>query len=164
MLYYWAFPYDPQTVLGLLTPGQVGAWSDTSWTDAMYTKLFEQQSSEIDQAKRIALVQQAQQIAWESSPYVIFGYQQQLEAYDSAGWQGYVAAPSGFRGYPGAVLQDPAQVDTYIDLRPATTAATSASGSSSSSWWIAVAAAVAVVIAIALVILVRRRGGREVEA
>ena len=120
MLYYWAFPYDPQTVLGLLTPGQVGAWSDTSWTDPTYTKLFDQQSRELDQTKRIALVQQLQQIAYEASPYVIFGYQQQLEAYDSADWQGYVAAPSGFKGYPGAVLQDPAQVDTYIDLQPAT--------------------------------------------
>jgi peptide/nickel transport system substrate-binding protein len=163
MLYYWAFPYDPNTVLGLLTPDQVGAWSDTSWTDPTYTELFIQQSRELDQTKRIALVQQLQQIAYQASPYVIFGYQQQLEAYNSADWQGYVPAPSGFKGYPGAVLQDPGQVDTYIDLQPATASATSASSSSSTTLWIGVAVA-AVVVLLLVVWLLRRRRGSEVEA
>ena len=163
MLYYWAFPYDPQTVLGLLMPEQVGAWSDTSWTDPTYTRLFDQQSRELDQTKRIALVQQLQQIAYQASPYVIFGYQQQLEAYNNSDWQGYAAAPSGFKGYPGAVLQDPGQVDTYMNLHPVTATATSDSGSLSTTLWIGVAVAVVVVILL-VVWLLRRRRARAVEA
>jgi peptide/nickel transport system substrate-binding protein len=163
MLYYWAFAYDPQTVLGLLTPGQVGAWSDTSWTDPTYTELLDQQSRELDQTKRVALVQQLQEIAYQASPYVIFGYQQQLEAYDSADWQGYVAAPSGFTGYPGAVLQDPGQIDTYIELEPATATATSDSGSSPAALWVGLAIAAVVVILLVVWLLRRRRGG-QVEA
>jgi peptide/nickel transport system substrate-binding protein len=162
MLYYWTFYYDPQTVLSLLTPGQVGAWSDTSWTDPAYTKLFMQQSRELDQTKRIAQVQQLQQIAYQASPYVIFGYQQQLEGYDSAHWAGYVAAPSGFKGYQGAVLQDPEQVDTYIQLHPVTTG--TASSASSSTVWIAGIVAAVVVVAVLAVWLLRRGRGREVEA
>lgn len=163
MLYYWTFYYDPQTVLSLLTPDQIGAWSDTSWTDPAYTKLFTRQSRELDRAKRITQVQRLQQIAHSASPYVILGYQQQLEAYDSVHWAGYVPAPSGFEGHEGAVLQNPQQVDTYIGLHPVSEEATGDSGPVRVGVWVGVAVAAVTVFAV-LVWSLRRRPKSEVEA
>ena len=161
MNYYWVFSYDPQTILGLLTADQIGAWSDTSWTDPAYAKLFGEQSIDLDLESRIAKVQEMQQIVHEASPYLIFAYDQQLEAYNTAEWTGYVAAPSGYPGYSGAVMENPAQIDTYFSLRPASEAAAADGGST--SWIYALIAAVAALVAV-LVVWLRRRANRpEVE-
>ena len=40
VVWWWQGDPDPQFILSLLTPSQVGGWSDTSWTDPRYTKLF----------------------------------------------------------------------------------------------------------------------------
>ena len=160
-IYYWTQTFDPQTILGLLTPAQIGSWSDTSWTDPDYSRLYEEQSIEIDQQARIAKVEQMQRIVHEASPYLIFAYEQQLEAYDTARWEGYVAAPSGSPEYNGAVLQTPAQVDTYFSLRPASEAPPADGGST--SWIYALVAAVAALVVV-LVVWLRHRANRpEVE-
>ena len=147
---------DPQFILSLLTPAQIGGWSDTSWTDPQYTKLFAQQSTTIDPQARIALVQQMQEIAYQASPYIIFGYPQFLEAYNTAKWTGYVKEPSGFPGYNGSAFH----YDTFLELKPATAATAAAGGPSTSVY--AVIAGVAVVIVV-VIVLVRRRRGPEVE-
>ena len=143
---------DPQFILSLLTPGQIGGWSDTFWTDPQYTKLFGDQSMAIDRQTRIGLVQQMQQIAYTSSPYVIFGYFQFLQAYDTAGWDGYVKVPGGFPGYNGNALA----YETFLKLHPAP-AAPAASGGGSSTWIYAVAAAVGAFVVVVIVMLLRRR-------
>ena len=162
MNYYWTFTYDPETVLGLLSPEQIGNWSDTSWTDPTYTKLFHEQSSDLDQTSRIATVQQMQKIVWQSSPYLIFAYDQQLEAYNTAHWQGYVAAPSGYSGYNGAVIENPAQIDTYLSLRPASVA--TATAGASRSWIYAVIIVVVAAIVVVALWLSRRGHRAEVES
>ena len=159
-VYYWTYTYDPNTVLTLLSPEQIGAFSDTSWTDPAYTKLLQEESSNLDRQSRIAQVQQMQQIVWKASPYVIFGYHEQLEAYNSADWHGYVSAPSGFPGFAGAVLEDPAQIDTYLELRPMSAAAT---GSGASSSWIYALVAALVVLGLLAAWRWRRLRGRQVE-
>jgi len=147
---------DPQFILSLLTPAQIGGWSDTSWTDPQYTQLFTEQSTTIDPQARIALVQQMQQSAYQASPYIIFGYPQFLEAYNTADWTGYVKEPSGFPGYNGSAFH----YDTFLELKPAAAAAAATTGSSTLIY--AVIAAVVVVIVV-VVVLVRRRRGPEVE-
>jgi hypothetical protein len=138
-------------------PDQIGAWSDTSWTDPAYTKLYNEQSIDLDAQSRILKVQELQRIVWESSPYIIFCYDQQLEAYNTAKWEGYVPAPSGYPGYQGAVLEDVGQIDTYLQLRPVAAAETTAGGST--SWIYAVIAIVAVAVGV-LVVWLRRRANR----
>ncbi len=149
---------SPQFILSLLTSGQVGGWSDTSWTNPEYDRLFKAQATATDHASQVALVQQMQQIAYDASPYVIFGYPQSLEAYDTAAWQGYVKVPGGYPEYSGEALGH----DTYVGLRPVT-ASTAATASGSSSTWIWAVVAAAVVVLIVVVLLVRRRRP-EVEA
>jgi len=149
---------SPQFILSLLTSGQVGGWSDTSWTDPEYDRLFKAQATATDHASQVALVQQMQQIAYDASPYAIFGYPQSLEAFNTAAWQGYVKVPGGYPEYSGEALGH----DTYVGLKPVTEPPAATSSGSSSTWiWAVVAAAVVVVIVI--VLLVRRRRP-EVEA
>jgi peptide/nickel transport system substrate-binding protein len=138
----WQGDTEPQFIFSLLTLAQVGAWSDTSWTQPQYTRLFAAESSDIDLRSRIAEAQQLQQIAFKASPYLIFGYPEALEAYNSSTWRGYVAAPSGFPGYRGSVLSFPDEIDTYRELRPK--GETPATGVSSMGW---ICAAIACAIA-----------------
>ena len=148
---------SPQWILSLLTPGQIGGWSDTSWTDPEYTRLFDEQSTTIDRQAQIALVQRMQQIAYEASPYLIFGYPQFLQAYDTAEWEGYVKVPGGFPGYNGDALGR----ETYLGLHPAIAATPDAGGSSA---WVFLVIAAAVAAAVIVVVLLRRgRRGPEIE-
>ena len=151
---------SPQFILSLLTTGQVEGWSDSSWTDPQYDALYEQQATAPDRPTQVADVQQLQQLAYEASPYLVFGYPQFLQAYDTAAWQGYVKVPSGFPGYSGDALS----YDTYLGLHPAVEepgTAAAGGGSSAWVWWLVVA--VAVVAVVAVLFLVRRRRGRALE-
>jgi len=159
-IWWWMGGAEPTFILSLLTPEQIAGWSDTSWTDPEYTALFNQQSATIDLEARIALVQQMQQIAYESSPYLIFGYFQFLEAYNTAEWEGYVRAPSGYSGYNGDALYYPDVIDTYVSLQPKAAGATETSGSRS---WIFIVVIVVVVGAAVAVWLLRRGRGKAVE-
>ena len=156
----WQGDTEPQFILSLLTPGQVGAWSDTSWTQPQYTRLFTAESGDIDLRSRIAEVQRLQQIAFKASPYLIFGYPETLEAYNSSAWRGYVAAPSGIPDYRGSVLSFPDEIDTYRELRaehemPATGV--------SSTGWICAAIACAIAACVGPMMLGPRTHRLEVE-
>ncbi len=149
--WWWGNMVNPQFILSLLTPEQVGGWSDTSWTDPAYTALWNKESATIDPQARIAMVQQMQQIVYKSSPYIIFGYPQRLEAYNTARWDGYVKEPAAYGGYDGDVFV----YDTFLKLRPVATTTTSGS----SSTWVVVPILVGVVvIAVAAAVVLRRRG------
>ena len=56
-IWYWLGGSDPTFILNLLTTGQIGAWSDTSWSDPDYDRLFDQQSTRVDPQERIDIVQ-----------------------------------------------------------------------------------------------------------
>ncbi len=155
-VWWWSGDAEsPQFILSLLTPGQIGGWSDTSWTDPEYTRLFNQQSTTIDRQAQIGLVQKMQQIAYEASPYLIFGYPQFLQAYNTARWDGYVKVPGGFPGYNGDALH----YDTFLALHPAAGASAQAGGSKTWVFLVVVVAVVAVVVGTVLL----RRGRRAPE-
>ena len=59
-----------------------------------------------------------QEIVWQSSPYLIFAYPYQLEAYRSDKWQGVVPSPSDYEGYDGAAFYNYMNVDTYKQVQP----------------------------------------------
>ncbi len=117
-IWFWTYDVDPEMMLGVPTPQQIEGWNDTLWTDPEYTKLFTQQEQTIEVAQRIPLVQRMQEIVWESSPYLIFAYPYQLEAYRSDKWQGVVPSPSDYEGYDGAAFYNYMNVDTYKQVQP----------------------------------------------
>jgi peptide/nickel transport system substrate-binding protein len=162
-IWYWTYDVDPEMMLGVPTPQQIEGWNDTLWTDPEYTKLFTQQEQTIDVAKRIPLVQRMQEIVWQSSPYLIFAYPYQLEAYRSDKWDGVVPSPSNYEGYDGAAFYNYMNVDTYKQVQPkVATEATSSTGANTTVLTIVGVVVALIVIGLIVWILVRRRG-RSVE-
>jgi len=157
LIWWWQGDADPQFILSLLTKAQIAGWSDTSWMNPEYERLFLDESTAVDPAARNAAIQRMQEIAYQQSPYLIFGYFQFLEASNTARWEGYVKAPGGYPGYNGGVFNR----DSWVGLHPATTA--TAEVASSTTWvFVVIAAAVALAV-IAFVLLRRGRRGPEIE-
>jgi peptide/nickel transport system substrate-binding protein len=162
-IWFWTYDVDPEMMLGVPTPGQIEGWNDTLWTNDEYTRLFDEQRQTIAVEDRIPLVQRMQEIVWESSPYLIFAYPYQLEAYRSDKWQGVVASPSNYEGYDGAAFYNYMNVDTYRQIEPKTAAAATESGANTTVL-IVVGAVVAVAVIALVVWMVSRRRGRSEEA
>jgi peptide/nickel transport system substrate-binding protein len=160
-IWFWTYDVDPEMILGVPTPQQIEGWNDTLWTDPEYTKLFTQQEQTIDVEKRIPIVQRMQEIVWESSPYLIFAYPFQLEAYRSDKWQGVTPSPTDYAGYDGSAFYNYMNVDSYRFVEPAATT-TQEAGANTTVLLIVGIVAAAVVIALIAWVLMRRRG-RAVE-
>ena len=68
--------------------------SDSFYCDEAYDALFDQQGAETDAAKRADLVKQMQQKLYDDAPYIITYYYDNLEAYRSDRFTGFVPQPS----------------------------------------------------------------------
>ena len=161
-IWYWTYDVDPEVILGVPTPQQIEGWNDTLWTDPEYTNLFAKQREAIDVASRIPLVQRMQEIVWESSPYLIFAYPYQLEAYRSDKWQGVVASPSDFEGYDGSAFYNYMNIAACRFVEPATAATATDDGANNTALIIGGIVVAAVVVGF-IVWLAARRRGRTVE-
>jgi peptide/nickel transport system substrate-binding protein len=151
----WGEYVDPDYILNVFTSGQIEGWNDPVWSSAEYDRLYEQQAGTIDPARRKPLVEQMVSLFYDSAPYIITNYEQQLEAYDTQKWEGWTQVPLGG---PVAFVND--NIDTYLNLKPATAAEPASSGT---SWTYAIVALVVVVIAVAVVLVLRRGRGHAVE-
>ena len=153
-MWYWTQDVDPAFMVSIYTPPQSTGygWNDCLWTDPTYTKLSNEAATTIDQAKRIPLVQQAEKLFYDSSPYAIMAYPYQLEAWNTNKWTGWTQAPAGV----GSAIYNYNNVDTYKDLRP-NVAAKATSGARGGL----IVAIVAAVIVIAGLILFFARRGRS---
>jgi peptide/nickel transport system substrate-binding protein len=102
----------------------------------------------MDQGKRVQLIQQMQQLVYEQSPYIVYAYPEELQAFDTAHWQGWVREPAG----SGTVDNH----WTYLNVRPKAGAKTARSPVGIIA---GVAAAVVIVVAAIIWLAVRRRSG-----
>ncbi len=126
-IWYWVEDVDPNFIMDIYTPQQIEGWNDCLWTDPEYTKLNAQQATTIDEAKRIPIVQQMQQIFYQGAAYAILAYPYQLEAYNTDKWQGWVHVPGAAPGgQQGAVIYNYNNIDTYRFVEPKAAAATTA--------------------------------------
>ena len=151
----WGEYVDPDYILNVFTTGQIEGWNDPVWSNAEYDQLYEQQAETIDPAQRQPLVDQMVSLFYDSAPFIITNYEQQLEAYNAQKWEGWTQVPLGG---PVAFIND--NIDTYLNLKPAAAAESTSSGS---SWIYAVVALVVVAIAIVVVLVLRRGRGHAVE-
>ena len=157
-IWYWTQDVDPQFMLSIYTPAQIEGWNDCLWTDPEYTKLNTQQSLTIDETARKPIVDQMQQIFYDAAPYAILAYPFQLEAYNTAAWQGWVHVPGDATGgQQGAVLYSYNNIDTYRFVEMKAVATTT---SSSSSTTLIVVLVVAAMVVVAAMLLLRRRSDR----
>ena len=162
-IWFWTYDVDPEMMLGVPTPQQIEGWNDTLWTDPEYTKLFTEQEQTIDVEKRIPLVQRMQEIVWQSSPYLIFAYPYQLEAYRSDKWEGVVPSPSDYEGYDGAAFYNYMNVDTYKQVQPKVATETTSTTGANTTVLVIVGIVVAVIVVALIIWMVVRRRGRSVE-
>jgi peptide/nickel transport system substrate-binding protein len=164
-IWYWVQDVDPNFIVDIYTPEQIEGWNDCLWTDPDYTKLNTQQAETIDEQARIPIVQKMQEIFYKGAAYAILNYPYQLEAYNTADWQGWVHVPGDATGgQQGAVLYSYNNIDTYRFVEPKTaTVGTTTSSSGNTTLIIVIAVVVLVGIAAAVLLLRRSRGRTETE-
>jgi peptide/nickel transport system substrate-binding protein len=158
-MWYWTQDVDPAFMVSIYTPAQSTGygWNDCLWTDPAYTKLSNEAATSLNEAQRIAYVQQAQKLFYYACPYAIMTYPYQLEAWNSAKWIGWTKAPAA----TGSAIYNYNNIDTYKNLRP-NVAVTSSGGAKG----VLIAVIVVVVVAVVglLVFFLRRRGAQALES
>ena len=148
-------PYDPSTLLQLITTDEIGSSSDSFYSNPDYDNLFVRQSGEFDTDKRKALVRQMIDLSQRDLPYLVLTEDPWLEAYRSDRLTGLVKAcpkPNG------DVM---CQQVSYETMVPVGLKSGGSDGGSSAGIFIAIAA-VLLIGGVAFVLIRRRgRGGRE---
>lgn len=75
--------YIPQAVVGTFPPNQGGTYNETHWDNAEHRDLVNAAAKEVDEAKRTALLHDAQEIEYNEGGLIIWGFRQQVDAYAS---------------------------------------------------------------------------------
>ena len=82
ILWGWGSDPDPSLLLGVHTTAEIPTgYNETGYSNPEYDALFDKQATELDLQKRIELVWQMQQIAFDDVVYVIPYYEQAIQAY-----------------------------------------------------------------------------------
>jgi peptide/nickel transport system substrate-binding protein len=168
-LYVWGWGPDPDPdfILSTFTAGQCGVWSDTCFSDAEYNQLYEEQRSPESPEQRKEIVDRMQQIIYEQIPEIVLYYGNDLQAYRSDRWEGFVFQPTpAADGTGGSILFQYGNY-SYLSIKPA--AAEEPGGGPPTTGgggggipvgvWIAIIAAVVVVIG--GIVVARSRGSEE---
>jgi peptide/nickel transport system substrate-binding protein len=145
-------PYDPSTLLQLITTDEIGGSSDSFYSNPEYDELFVRQSGEFDTEKRKELVQEMVAISQRDLPYLVLTEDPWLEAYRSdkvSDLQKACPKPNG------DVLCQQVSYETLLTLAPAEGGDDEGGGGAG----IFVAIAVVVLGLLAFVFVRRRRGG-----
>ena len=165
-IWYWVQDVDPNFIVDIYTPQQIEGWNDCLWTDPEYTRLNDQQIQTIDEAQRIPIVQQMQQIFYEGAavrdprlPVPARGLQHRQVA-------GLGARPErAAGGQEGAVIYSYNNIDTYRFVEPKVAAA-AAEDEPMVNWkWLAVGLGGVLVLIVVMFLLTRvfGAGGGEEE-
>ncbi len=94
----WDAYIDPDYILSVLTCTQRNNLSDSGYCNPQYDRLFNEQASASDVAKRRQIVYQMQQIVAADRPYLVLVYVNVLEGW-SKKWCGILTSPDGFANY-----------------------------------------------------------------
>src|SRR4051794_3120083 len=165
----WTPFVDPDPMLSYFTCAQVSQdpknptnyYNDASWCDKTYSAMYKQQNTELDPAKRKAIVQQMLTRFYESATYVPLDYEPDLQAYRTDKYTGWIRQPAE----TGPVLFNNSS-QTYANLKPVAASAASSGGGGGgggSGAIIAIAVAAVVVVGGIGLVLARRRSADERE-
>jgi len=165
-----------------------GATSENNWCDPAFDKVYKQQHTELDHAKRAILVKQAFTMVSNAVVSKVIWYSDSLEAYRSDKFTGLTRQPekngsiTGQNGYWGMYTAVPAgsaaassDASSGAASAPSGSGAALPSGSAPASdsaapsnatadsgsgfpWWIVIVIVVIVVVLGALIPVIRRRG------
>ncbi len=92
----WGVGVDPASLLYIATTEQIPTGiSEAGYSNPEYDALFQEQLTTIDKAKRQAIIHEMQAILVRDVPYIIPYYAQNVAAYRSDRFQGWVIEPEG---------------------------------------------------------------------
>jgi len=154
-IYGWGPDPDPDFILSTFTTEQCLSWSDTCYSNPEYDRLYEQQHTTADVEERRDIVEQMQRILYTDSPEIVMWYDNDLQAYRSDRWTGFLEQPE-----PQGYLLFGYGTYSYTNIKPASATATDTSGAGlSATVWVGIAAIV--VVAAGAALFMRRRAGAE---
>jgi peptide/nickel transport system substrate-binding protein len=153
----WGGDPDPDFILSIFTTDQCLSWSDGCYSNPQYDAMYEEQRTIADIEERKAFVAEMQQFIHEEVPEIVLAYENDLQAYRTDTFTGYVPVPQ-----PDGFLVFGWGPYSYLNLRPVSAEAASASSDSgiSTGVWLAIAAAV-VVVAGGITLFRRNRGDED---
>jgi peptide/nickel transport system substrate-binding protein len=94
-LWNWTSRPDADSILLVATTSQYGALNDSGYANPQYDKLYDQQFTEVDQAKRVKTLQEMQRIMAKDRPYIPLVFADKLQAWNKK-WAGLQETPQGF--------------------------------------------------------------------
>ncbi|GDX31173.1 peptide ABC transporter substrate-binding protein [Actinomycetes bacterium] len=193
----WVVEPDPDYQLSTFTCGKrsykdggeiYADLSDSFYCNPKFDALYDAQSSETDLAKRAEIVKQMQQMLYEDVPYVVTWYYDNLEAYRSDRFTGFVGQPEGsgslimqygtytYEKVEPVTASTGGQPDSSVSASPSPGAtdsvesadnnapAPAAEGSSSSNTGLIIAILVGlIIIAMLIVVIVRMRASTSAD-
>jgi peptide/nickel transport system substrate-binding protein len=154
-------PYDPSTLLQLITTSQIGGSSDSFYSNPEYDRLFDEQAGEFDIEKRKPIVKQLVEISQRDLPYLVLTIDPFLQAYKTDRLSGVaLSCPKP----NGDVYCEQVSYAPWATLGPpAANAANTAAEDSGSSGLVIVLIVVGLVAVgiVALIVIRRRKASRE---
>lgn len=100
----WGAGSDPSSLLYIATTDEIPTGnSETGYSNPEYDTLFKEQEITVDKAKRNEILHQMQQILVRDVPYIVAYYSQNVEAYRSDKFQGWVVDPEGLLSLSGRI-------------------------------------------------------------
>jgi peptide/nickel transport system substrate-binding protein len=94
-LWNWTSRPDAESIMLVATTSQYGSLNDSGYANPRYDKLYEQQFTEVDQGKRVELIQEMQRIMAKDRPYIPLVFADKLQAWNKK-WVGLQPTPQGF--------------------------------------------------------------------
>jgi len=156
-------PYDPSTLLGLITTKQIGGSSDSFYSNPEYDRLYEQEAGEFDLDRRKEIVKELVAISQRDLPYLVLTVDPTLQAYTTDKLGGVeLACPKP----DGDLICDQVSYQPWLTLGPpepdeAGALASSEDDGGSNGMLFVVIALVAVVLVVLAVLFFRRRRGDQ---
>jgi len=181
----WTGDPDPNSLLTFFQTSEIGASSDSYYSNPHYDELYTQQKAESDPAKRHEILAEMQNLVYDEAPYIILYYDAELHAYRTDKFGGWTNQPEdgtplfgyGSGGYnlltdataapsaPPSAAAPSAGSSGGAAATPVASASgdSTSSGSSSMLPLVLGIGALVVIIAVGLIVMRGRRGSVEEE-
>ena len=153
----WGSDPDPDFILSVLSCGQFMFWSDTFWCNEEYSRLYEEQKTQLDLNERAETIHEMQRIAYEESPYVIFFYDNALEAYRTDTFTGWTRQPEDL----GPLVSSTGAIYTAENLKPVSAATPASAEEGGISPAVLIAIVAGAIAGLFVLYYVRRRESEE---
>jgi len=108
----WDMLPDPDSQLGVELCNEIGSNNDAYYCNRHYDELYQEQATELNYAKRVALVHETQQYFYDDCNYIVMWYQQKLQAYRTDTW-------TGWKTIRGGIILNFTR-NNYLNVRPVT--------------------------------------------